>query len=169
MAQESLVRPLLTGINIFSGLSEEVMESLASNCRHVPAAAGEIIVRQGDAAHEMFVIAGGRADVIKHAGDPGEIHLATLGKGEFFGEMCIIECMSRAATVRAAENCELFALSNGDLLRLFRRWPDQYAILILNISRDLCRRMRQLHELLSAYPEGPRGDIARLSPIVKTL
>ena len=58
--------------------------------------------------------------------------------------------MPRAATVRAIEPTELYVLRNSDLLKLFRRWPDQYAILMLNISRDLCRRLRKVHAQLCA-------------------
>ena len=145
-------RHLLSTIHIFAGLDEEVMDSLteASHERH--AEAGEIIVSQDAVASDMFAIAEGEVEgeveVIKHLGTPKEITLAKMGPGEFFGEMCIFECMPRAATVRACQPTELYSLRNMDLLRLFRRWPDQYAILMLNISRDLCRRLRAIHELL---------------------
>jgi hypothetical protein len=43
----------------------------------------------------------------------------------------------------------LYALSNSDIHRLFKEWPDQFAILILNISRDLCRRLRAMNRLLA--------------------
>jgi CRP-like cAMP-binding protein len=94
------------------------------------------------------LIGSGTFQVIKHPGTPQEKLLATLGPGEFFGEMCIIECMPRAATVRVIEAGVLYSLNSGDLLRIFKQWPDQYAILMLNIARDLCRRLRALHELL---------------------
>lgn len=123
------------------------MDLLAEACHERQAAAGEIVVEQDAVASEMFVIATGKVEVIKHLGAPGEIVLATMGPGEFFGEMCIVECMPRAATVRALEPTELYSLRNSDLLHLFHRWPDQYAILMLNISRDLCRRLRGLHDL----------------------
>lgn len=139
---------LLATIHIFAGLNDAVVECLAASCRNLQAEAGQIIVEQGSVANEMFVIVRGKVEVIKHRGSPAEILLEKMGAGEFFGEMCILECMPRAATVRALEHTELYVLRNSDLLKLFRRWPDQYAILILNISRDLCRRLRRVHDLL---------------------
>lgn len=141
-------RRLLGTIHIFAGLDDAVMDSLVLSCRKLEVKPGQIVVDQGAVASEMFVIVRGRVEVIKHPGTSKEIVLATMGPGEFFGEMCILECMPRAATVRTLEATELHVLRNGDLLKLFRRWPEQYAILMLNISRDLCRRLRAVHELL---------------------
>lgn len=141
-------RSLLATIHIFAGLDDVVMDSLAVSCRKFHAEAGQVVVEQEAVASEMFVIVQGKVEVTKHSGSGDEVMLATMGPGDFFGEMCILECMPRAATVRALEPTELYVLRNGDLLKLFRRWPDQYAILMLNISRDLCRRLRSVHELL---------------------
>src|SRR5215210_1486218 len=148
MAERS--RSLLSAIHIFAGLDEEVMASLREACREHHVEQGETILSQDAIGTEMFVIKRGEVEIIKNCGGPAEIVLAKLGEGEFFGEMCIIECMPRSATVRASERTELYSLRNTDLLKLFRRWPDQYGILMLNIARDLCRRLRSLHELFGA-------------------
>jgi hypothetical protein len=65
------------------------------------------------------------------------------------GEMSIIECVTRSASLRALEKTSLFGLRSIDLYRLFQRRPDQYAIVILNIARDLSRRLRALDEKYS--------------------
>ena len=148
MEIDGSARRLLAGIHIFAGLSDQAMESLAASCQHLHVESGQAIVEQGAVASEMFVIVRGKVEVIKHAGSPAAVLLENMEAGEFFGEMCILECMPRAATVRALEPTDLYVLSNGDLLKLFRKCPDQYAILVLNISRDLCRRLRRVHELL---------------------
>jgi hypothetical protein len=44
----------------------------------------------------------------------------------------------------------LFALSNSEIHALFKRWPDQFSILILNIARDLCRRLRAMNRVVAA-------------------
>lgn len=158
-------RRLLGTIHIFAGLDDAVMDSLVLSCRKLEVKSGQIVVDQGAVASEMFVIVRGKIEIIKHPGTSKEIVLATMGPGEFFGEMCILECMPRAATVRTLEATELHVLRNGDLLKLFRRWPAQYAILLLNISRDLCRRLRTVHELLSQalVSREPVGSIERNS------
>jgi CRP-like cAMP-binding protein len=143
-------RSLLTTIHIFAGLAEDVIDSLSDVCQERRAEAGEIILRQMEVGREMFVMAEGEVEIVRNLGTPDELLLATLGPGEFFGEMCILECMPRSATVRATVPTRLYSLRNTDLLRLFQRWPDQYGILMLNIARDLCRRLRGLQENFAA-------------------
>jgi CRP/FNR family transcriptional regulator, cyclic AMP receptor protein len=64
--------------------------------------------------------------------------------------MSMIECVTRSASLRAIEETFLFALKGTALYRLYRRQPDQYAIVILNIARDLSRRLRSIDEKFAA-------------------
>jgi len=138
---------LLQKVPIFAGLSEEVVTAFAEAGRQERVEAGAVIVEQGAPGREMFIVVEGEVEVLKQRQASRELTLATLAVGEFFGEMCIIQCMPRSATVKAVKPCLLFALTNGDILRLFRKCPDQFSILILNIARDLCRRLQRLDEL----------------------
>jgi CRP/FNR family cyclic AMP-dependent transcriptional regulator len=143
----TLLISLLQKIPIFAGLSEEVVTAFADTGRQERVDAGVVIVEQGAPGREMFIVVEGEVAVVKQRRSSEQLTLAALGVGEFFGEMCIIQCMPRSATVRAVKPCLLFALTNGDILRLFRKRPDQFSILILNIARDLCRRLQRLDEL----------------------
>jgi len=58
--------------------------------------------------------------------------------------------VARAASLRTIEDSFLFALKSTDLHHLFRHQPAQYAILILNIARDLSRRLRAIDEMFTA-------------------
>jgi CRP/FNR family transcriptional regulator, cyclic AMP receptor protein len=62
----------------------------------------------------------------------------------------MIECVTRSASLRAAETASLFSLKGTDLYHLYRHQPDQYAIVILNIARDLSRRLRSIDEKFAA-------------------
>lgn len=103
---------------------------------------------------EMFLIAEGGVRIVTRCGQPTETVLAELSAGDFFGEMSLIECSRRSASAIATEPCVLYTLSNTDIHGLFKRWPDQFSILILNISRDLCRRLRTMNELVAASQQG---------------
>jgi CRP-like cAMP-binding protein len=142
------ILPLLQKIPIFAGLSDEVVSAFAETGRREHMNAGTVIVQQGTPGHEMFIVVDGEVEVVKQFRSSMERTLATLSTGEFFGEMCIIQCVPRSATVRAVKPSLLFVLTNGDIHRLFRSCPEQFSILMLNISRDLCRRLQKLHELL---------------------
>ena len=141
---------MLRGMHIFAGLSEEALEALAAACLRFKAAPGKVLVKEGMPGREMFLIGQGRVEVIKRGGSPRKVILATLGAGDLFGEMSLIECRTRSASIRCVEPCVLYSLKSGDLLKLFRKWPEQYSILILNIARHLCRHLRRMDEVFAA-------------------
>jgi CRP-like cAMP-binding protein len=116
----------------------------------VSAESNEVIVREGEAGNRMFIIYSGQVEVVKYLGEPKETILAMFGSRDFLGEMSMIECVKRSASLRAAELTSLFSLKGTDLYRLYRHQPDQYAIVILNIARDLSRRLRSIDEKFAA-------------------
>ncbi|MBV9999972.1 MAG: cyclic nucleotide-binding domain-containing protein [Verrucomicrobia bacterium] len=140
----------LETIPIFAGLNRVALAEIARSAGEAAFRAGEIIVREGEAGNRMFIIRSGQVEVIKHLAQPHQTVLAVLGPGNFLGEMSIIECVTRSASVRALEDTVLFALKGTDLYRLFQGYPDQYAIVILNIARDLSRRLRIVDEKFAA-------------------
>jgi CRP/FNR family cyclic AMP-dependent transcriptional regulator len=136
----------LQAIPIFAGISEEALAEINAKARELTCPAGSLAVHQGDSGCEMFIIHSGKVEVIKDRGDAGEVYVATLKSRDFFGEMCIIECMPRTASVRAVEDTILFGIKNMALYHLYEHLPSQYSIIILNIARDLSRRLRAMHQ-----------------------
>ena len=141
---------LLRQIPVFAGLSEEALSVLAQAVDEVDYQAGEIVVREGEPGNRMFIILSGSVEVVKNLGQPRETALDVMRSRNFLGEMSIVDSVVRSASVRALENSRLFSLRGIDLYRLFKRFPEQYAIVILNIARDLARRLRALDEKFSA-------------------
>jgi CRP/FNR family cyclic AMP-dependent transcriptional regulator len=139
------VEKFLEGVPIFAGLDEGALELLLAGARRIEAEQGELIVREGESSNEMFVIGEGEVRVWKHYGTPEQAELAIMGKKDFFGEMCMLETLPRAATVEALTACTLVGVKSSAFYRLYQARPDQHAILILNLARDLSRRIRALH------------------------
>ncbi len=108
---------------------------------------GDVIVREGEAGHSLFIIVEGDVEVSKH---PHDVVLARLHAGTFFGEMCVVDPVPRVATVRALTRVQVIELTSGTLYHLFQEMPDQYAIMILNVARDIARRLRHLDEEFAA-------------------
>ena len=104
-------------------------------------AAGETIIREGDTSTEMFIIQEGKVAVTKRIGD-NEVFLATLQRGDFFGEMSLLESLPRNATVRALTQTRLVAIRAGELLMKFRRDPTFAFEMIQRMSS----RVRQLND-----------------------
>jgi len=143
-------RLFLQGIPIFAGVDDAALLSIADTVQESVVPAGSVIVSEGEPGNRMFIVHSGRVEVVKHLAKPTETLLAVFGPKDFMGEMSIIECVTRSASVRAIEETRLFGLRSIDLYHLFQQLPDQYAIVILNIARDLSRRLRALDEKFSA-------------------
>ncbi|MBV8588231.1 MAG: cyclic nucleotide-binding domain-containing protein [Verrucomicrobia bacterium] len=136
----------LATIPIFAGLNADALSALSAAVEEAAFPAGETVVQEGEPGNRMFIIHTGQLQVVKRLAQPDETVLAAFGPRDFLGEMSIIECVVRAASILAIEDSHLFALKGTDLYRLFKRQPDQYAIVILNIARDLSRRLRAIDE-----------------------
>ncbi len=144
------MNPLLERVSILAGLDEEALALLAQEAQEIMAPKDTLIVQEGETGNKLFLIGTGSIHVWKHFGTPSPMLLATLGPGDFFGEMCILETLPRAATVQAVVDSTLFRISSMAFLHLYEKKPAAYGILILNIARDLSRRLRKLDEAFAA-------------------
>ena len=137
----------LRGIPIFAGVSDAALLELAAEVNEVSFPAGSIIFREGAPGSEMFVIHSGIVEVIKHFGEEHETNLATLGARDFFGEMSIIECVARSATVRLGPlsmDTETDTVHlHGQLLALTRREAAALRVLLNAPGRTVSKE--QLH------------------------
>lgn len=146
MASTSERLEFLRHIPIFTGVGEAALGELAAGVTEASFPAGTLVFREKEPGSEMFVIQSGSVEVIKHLGEPSETNLAVLGANDFFGEMAIIECVARSASVRAVKSTQVLRIRAAHLHHLFQHWPDQYAVVILNVARDVSRRLRALDE-----------------------
>jgi MFS family permease len=102
---------LLRGIRIIAPLPPPVLERLAAAATNVHVPAGTAVFEQGDPGDRFYVIAAGRAAVEVDGADT-----ATLGPGDFFGEIALLRDVPRTATVRALDDLELCALERDDFI-----------------------------------------------------
>ena len=109
--------------------------------------AGDFFFREKDPADNVYVLEAGRAAVIKSWKD-GEFVLRHLERGDCFGEMALMDFFPRSASVRAVADCQALALAPADLFRLFERDAEQFALIQMNMGREVCRRLRESDEQL---------------------
>jgi CRP-like cAMP-binding protein len=102
----------LKAIPVFAALDEETLRRVAIFATEVSHPAGRELVRQGDYAREFMAIEEGEVDVLRD----GE-RIATLGPGDFFGEIGVLEKTRRTATVVATTPVRLVLLTHWDLKR----------------------------------------------------
>ena len=151
VALEAVTSERLREIGLFGALGEEVLKRLAADLKQVRFSPGEAIFHEGDPAHEMFVVLDGELEVLKKSRKGRLQRVAILGPQDAFGEMSIIDVQPRSATVRALAPSRLLRLSTEDLDHLYRHDLKAYALIILNIARDLSRRLRVTDGILADF------------------
>ncbi|MEM6820956.1 MAG: cyclic nucleotide-binding domain-containing protein [Verrucomicrobiota bacterium] len=133
-------------IPIFAGLEESALKLLSDQAHVRHYEPGDRVFEQGDTGSTVYLIESGRVNVLEKDSSGKETSLAELPAGDFFGEMAILECSRRSAGIEVIEKAILHELSTTSLYKLFMEAPDQYAILIVNIARDLARRLHKMDE-----------------------
>lgn len=139
----------LRNIGLFGALSDDVLTFLVGMLTIVTPAVGESIFREGDEANAMYVVLAGEVEVTKKSRGGVDARVAVLGPGDWFGEMSIVDIQPRSATVRTLAPGRLMRISAGDLDALYRHDVRSYAIIVLNLARELSRRLRVADGILA--------------------
>ena len=149
-AVENAIGPAeLRDIGLFGALSDDVLTYLATLLTVETPPVGATLFREGEDANAMFVVISGEVEVLKKSKRATEARVAVLGPGDWFGEMSIVDIQPRSATVRALAPSRLLRISSADLDALYRHDLRSYAIIILNLARELSRRLRVADGILA--------------------
>lgn len=105
---------------------------------------GEVVVRQGEPGECMYVVLEGHADVVREH-DGFETHLATLGPGDFMGEMSLFQHETRSATVRARGDVRMLTVDRRTLLGRIHEDPS----LAMRVLERMSQRVRELNAELA--------------------
>ena len=90
----------------------------------------------------MFVVLSGEIELWRNTRG-GQVHVARVAKNDWFGEMSILDILPRPTTARVTSNARLLRLTAHDLDVLYRRDLKAYTLLVLNIAREMSRRLRR--------------------------
>jgi CRP-like cAMP-binding protein len=112
---------------------------------------GEYVFREGDLGTEMYIINEGKVEILNQVGDEEQI-LAVLEKGDFFGEMSVLEDLPRAASARALTDLRLLQINGSTFDHLLQGNPE----IAVRMMRKLSRRLRETDELLKAQFGGTK-------------
>jgi CRP/FNR family cyclic AMP-dependent transcriptional regulator len=141
----------LRAIGLFGALSDEVLTHLAVTLSPATPSAGEIVFREGEEARDMFVLISGEMEVLKRSKRGIDARVALLGPGDWFGEMSILDVQPRSATVRTLAPSRLLRITSADLDALYRHDVKAYALIVLNLARELSRRLRVADGILADF------------------
>lgn len=138
---------LLQRMAIFGGIRNEILQALLSWCPIVTIAANDFFFREHEIGASMFVLETGNVEVTKSWGERDYL-LGKLNEGDCFGEMAVMDHCPRSASVRAAADCNAIEISTANLYRIYAQDLKQFALIQMNMGREVCRRLRHADDLL---------------------
>jgi len=112
---------VISKIPFFAPLQETEREELAEDASMHVFSAGEMIIREGDSGRSVYIILDGRVKVFTTDDGGNELALATLGVGQFFGEMSLVSGKPRSSSVAALELSVLVELSYASMAKVIEQ------------------------------------------------
>jgi CRP/FNR family transcriptional regulator, cyclic AMP receptor protein len=137
------LKAFLLATPFFGGLSEASLDLLLSMLVERRLDGGATVVAEGEPGHSMFIVHAGKLVVSQRGHSGAAIRVSSLEPGDFFGEMTLIEMQNRSATVVAENPTVLYELSARNLYTCYKADIHAYVMVIQNINRELCRRLRR--------------------------
>jgi CRP-like cAMP-binding protein len=104
---------------------------------------GVTVVAEGEPGRSMFIVHSGQLLVSKRGDSERLIDIGRLEPGDFFGEMTLTEMQNRSATVVAEIPTVLYELTARQLYTYYKADIHAYVLVMQNINRELCRRLRR--------------------------
>jgi CRP/FNR family transcriptional regulator, cyclic AMP receptor protein len=154
---------LLGRVPLFAELSEQELEQVVSVAIPRSFPKGVRVFHEGDDSDACYVVRSGDLRVTREHSDGRAIALATLGSGDFFGELAMLDGGSRSASVETLSDVELLALPAIDMRRVIAAHGEIAAKLIVALTR----RLRQTNERVArqsfqTVPSRVAGVLAQL-------
>jgi uncharacterized membrane protein len=134
----------LRQVPLFESLDDATARELCELIETLDCPARQILFRAGDAGDAMYLIESGKVRICVHTKDGHEVTLAELGRGDFFGEMALLDGERRSADAIVAEDAKLALLSREHFLSFMRSSSD----VALEMLTALANRLRRTDELL---------------------
>ncbi len=141
--------------SLFGGITEEQIEEIRQFFKEELFSRGEFIEREGERGDRIYFITEGTVEIIKKLKfRDGFRQLLVLSEGETFGEMELIDVQPCAASVRALADTRTLTLSNKGLYGISKLNCRIFSILIMNLAREISRRLRKEDDLLAEIQSG---------------
>ena len=134
----------LRHVPLFESLDDETAQKLCQLLQSIDCQAETSLFRTGDEGDAMYLVEKGKIRICVRATDGRDMTLTELGRGDFFGEMALLDGQRRSADAIVAEDARLAVLSRDHFLSFMRSSPD----VMLELLTALATRLRDTDELL---------------------
>lgn len=140
---------ILQQMPIFGGLNTDTLLYLLHLSSTVEIKAGRFFFHEQQKGGSMYVLDTGKVAVLKTWGHKNH-PLAYLGVGDCFGEMELLDLCPRAASVMAITDSVAIHISASNLFSLHKENLEQFTLIVMNMGREISRRLRHLDQELFA-------------------
>jgi len=144
----------LEDVPLFGGVPEPARARFAALAHPIVCGAGEIVFHEGELARDIYIVADGTFDVLRRTPD-GQRSVAYLQRADLFGEMGFIDMQPRSATIQARTDGHLWKWEYVALRTFYAEDPKAFTLIVMNIARELSRRLRRADDALA------RGTLRR--------
>jgi len=134
------IKLYLQNMAIFGAVSGDAVQYLIDRAPNRHFQANQPLFLEGDLASSMYVLLSGRVNVFRDW-EGKRYLLREMAAGECVGEMSLLACSRRSASVVTKQELQALEISSSLLADLYSSFPEQYTILIMNLAREVCRRL----------------------------
>jgi CRP-like cAMP-binding protein len=136
--------------SLFGGLEAEQVALILPLMIQENFGPNELIITEGKPNDKIYFLIEGTVAVTKN-----NIHLSRFGEGEEFGEIEVLDVMPSVASIKSITNVKVMSISNKALRDIYKIDIKIFSLIIMNLARDLSRRLRKMDEKLAAISPEP--------------
>lgn len=142
---------VLEKVDIFRGLSQRQLESLAQISSEKEYRAGEAVFAEHSSGAEVYIIKKGKVCIeLGLKGKPNTATVQRLSVGQIFGELALVDRRSRSATAMCVNDCQIITISRDKLDELFEQDSRLGYVVMRNLAQLLAERLRRTDLMLVA-------------------
>jgi len=140
---------ILPRIGILAFMDDESREQFATYGNQASTAPGQVIIREGDANTNLYIVLSGSFSISTQA-TGREVQLDTLGEGDCIGEVAVFQPGVASATVTSVEAGQLWFIDVEHLQQFLLEWPHSGCAAVLGINTILSRRLKRANSVIRA-------------------
>lgn len=155
----------LRTVGLFGALPDDALALISASTSPVAYAPGQVVFAEGEPATALYVVLSGDCEVLHRGRRNQAIRVASFTRHDWFGEMGLFDMRPRSATVVATVESVLLPLPSTVIKDLYRHDLKAYTLLVLNVTREVCRRLRAADERLADALAGDHA--AATAPVTR--
>ena len=147
LADFASVSPIISQLRLFGGVTDDQLAAILGRLELWTLPAGEVVFRKGDEPMHIYIVKSGKID-LQLTEHEVTLHKHELKVGECFGEASLMSMHKHTSTAIAGVESELLVLSRKALIDLKHEDVTLFALLMMNLARELARRLYLTDQML---------------------